>query len=112
MNDATMTIAAMEAREACKGETDLMERIRKAMKAVRNHWMVTDESQQFRAAIAAAILESSGDERDRIERSAKELNRVSVILSAFKAGVPVDVEAMEPPAERVIPLTKMWREAA
>lgn len=112
MNDAVTSICAMEAREACKGEPDLIERIRKAMKAVRNHWMVTDETQQFRAAVAAAILESTGEERERIERSAKELNRVSAMLSALQAGVPVDVEAMEPAPADVIPLAKMWREAA
>lgn len=112
MNDVVASICAMEGREACKGEPDLMKRIQKAMKACRNHWMVTDETQQFRAAIAAAILESSGEERERIERSAKELNRVGAMLSALKAGVPVDIEAMEPPAEDVIPLTAMWSEAA
>lgn len=112
MNDAVISICAMEAREACKGEPDLMERIRKAMKSARNHWMVTNPSQQFRAAVAAAILESSGDERARIERSVKALNQLGAMLQALQASVPVDIEAMEKPADDTIPLTKMWNEAA
>jgi len=102
----------MEAREACKGEPDLTKRIQKAMKASRNHWMVTDEAQQFRAAVAATMLESPPEERERIERSAQALNRLGAMLNAFKAGVPVDIDAMVPPAEDTIPLRKMWSEAA
>lgn len=112
MNDASITIAAMEARSACKGEPDLMERIRKAMRACRDHWMETSETGQFRAAVSAAILESEGDERDRIERSAKALSRMNAMLQAMQSGVPVDIEAMaaEKQDEDLIPLMKVWRE--
>lgn len=102
----------MEAAQACKGEPDLIERIRKAMKSARHHWMVTNESEQFRAAVAAAIMESTGEERERLERSAKSLNQLGAMLQALQAGVPVDIEAMEKPADDTIPLTKMWNEAA
>jgi hypothetical protein len=111
---AVMAIAATEARAACKGEPDVIERIKKAMKACRNHWMVTDENEQFRAAVAAALLESNGEEKDRIERSAKSLSRVSAMLKAMQAGVPVDIEAMaaEPQESDLIPLNKLWHETA
>jgi hypothetical protein len=104
----------MEARSACQGEPDLMERIKKAMKACRGHWMETSETGQFRAAVSAAILESEGDERNRIERSAKALSRVNAMLHAMQTGVPVDIETMaaESQDEDLIPLMKIWRETA
>lgn len=112
--DGAMLIAVHEARSACKGEPDLMERIRKAMCACRDHWMETNEDKQFRSAVAAAVLESEGDERDRIERSARSLNRLGAVLNALQAGVPVDLESMaaEEPQKDIIALSKMWHECA
>jgi hypothetical protein len=112
MNDAGMQIAAMEAREKCKGEPDLMKRIEKAMRACRDHWMETNQSSQFRAAVAAAMLESEGLERDRIERSAAALNRANAALQAMQAGVSVNLDALDPADDDIIPLMKIWRETA
>lgn len=112
MNDAVVSICAMEAREACKGEPDLMKRIQKAMKASRDHWMETNPSNQFRAAVAAAILESEGAERVRIERSAAALNRANAALQAMQAGISIDVEEAFKAEDDIIPLMKIWREAA
>lgn len=105
-------IAASEARGSCADEPDITERIKKAMKACHNHWMVTSEPEQFRAALAAAMLESPPDERDRIERSARALNRVAAVLTALQAGVPVDLEgiAAEKQDDDLIPLRKLWDE--
>ncbi len=114
MSEALISIAATEAMHACKDEPDLIERIRKAMRACHDHWLVTDERLQFMAALAAAHQASEGAERDRLERSSKAVNRVSAMLSALQAGVPVDVEAMsaEKPDDDLIPLNKMWHEIA
>lgn len=110
--EAGLLIATAEARHACKGEPDLMERIKKAMRAALDHWMETDEAQQFRAAVAAAILESEGAEKERLERSAAALNRLGAILSALQAGVAVDLEAevSKPREDDLIPLRKLWDE--
>jgi hypothetical protein len=109
-NDAVVSICAIEAGMACKGELDLMERIRKAMKAARGHWMCTEEADQFRAALAAAIAESTGEERGRLVRSVEALNRLGAALNALSAGVPVDIAAMEKPPEDMLPLRQMWKE--
>lgn len=105
-------VAAHEAATACKGEPDIIERIKKSMLACRGHWMVTDEAHQFRASIAGAILSSEGAERERIERSAEALNKLGAMLQALQAGVPVDIEAManEPVPDDIIPLRKLWDE--
>ena len=112
MSDNVMAIAATQAQHACRGEPDLMERIKKAMKACHGHWMETNPSNQFRAAVAAAMLESEGLERDRIERSAQALNRANAALQAMQAGVPVDLEGMaaEKQDDDLIPLRKLWDE--
>jgi hypothetical protein len=111
--DGGMMIAAMEAQHACKGEPDLMERIKKAMRACIDHWMETNEANQFRAAVAAVILESDGAEKERVERSAAALNRLGAMLQAMQAGVAVDLEtelAEQPKAEDLIPLRSIWEE--
>lgn len=56
MMTSGMVIATREARDACHGEADLTERLRKAMRACHRHWMETDESNQFRSALAAALM--------------------------------------------------------
>lgn len=112
MNDAGATIAAMEAREKCKGEPDLMKRIEKAMRATRDHWMETNPIGQFRAAVAAAICESDGLERDRLERSAEALKRASAALQAMQAGVSVDLAEALKADDDVIPLMKLWHGTA
>ena len=103
-------IVAVEAREACKGEPDLTERIKKAMRAARQNWMAPPEAEQFRGAIAAAMSESEGEERELIRRSAEALGKLGAMLQALQAGVPVNFEAMEPPAADTIPLRKLWDE--
>ena len=109
--NAVTVIASMEAREHCRNESDLMERIRKAMRACHGHWMQTDEVEQFRAAVAAAMMESPADERRRIEEAAVYLNRLGAALAATKAGVEVDfAKLLDGVPEDVLPLKKLWEE--
>lgn len=115
MTDAVTAIACIEARDACKGEPDLIERIRKAMRVCHDHWMERDESRQLQAALAGVLLETSDlTEKDRIVRSFKAANRAGAMLQAVAAGVPVDLEAMaaEPMDDDLIPIVKLWRETA
>lgn len=107
-----MVIAIHEARDACKGEPDIMERLRKAMAATHGHWMETNENNQFRSALAAAMVESDEPEKDRIARSAKALNKVGAMIQALQAGVPVDMETMvsESTDDDIIGLMGLWRE--
>lgn len=107
-----MILAVHDARDACRGEPDVVERLRKAMRACHDHWMETVEDNQFRSAVAAATLESEGAERDRIVRSAQALRKMAAALTALSAGVPLDLEAMlaEPRDEDLIPLTQLWHE--
>jgi hypothetical protein len=109
-----MVIAVHEARDACKGEPDLVKRIEKAMRATRNHWMETSEDAQFRSALAAAMLESDDADKDRITRSMAQLRKVSAVIGALQAGVPVDFEKMaeDKPVDDILPLSRMWHDLA
>jgi hypothetical protein len=98
-----LLIAAAEARLAAESETTLEGRVRAAMKATVNHWMAVDEDSRFKAAVAAAIELSAGDERDLLEREMRAL----AALSASMTGIPVNFDEIEFP-ENPIGLLGMW----
>lgn len=86
-------------------------------KAANNHWMFTDEQDQFKGAIGAVLIRlKSGPEFERVERSLRALGKLSAMLNALQQGVPVDLERMleeqkaDDPAT-IIPLNKLWGEA-
>lgn len=114
MNNAAMMIAATEAQDKCRGEPDIIERLRKAMNATKDHWMVTDYEMQFKAALAAAMMESPPDDKARIQRGLERMGRVAAMLRALQVGVAVDLdaEATAISEEEPLPLGKMWREIA
>lgn len=106
MSDVMLALVATEAREAIKNETTLENRLRTAMKAAANHWMVLDRDTQFRGAVAAVYEVSDEDDRQRIEQELDALKFINAMLS----GVPVDMDR-RPKAENPIGLTKLWTEA-
>lgn len=109
--NALESIVAHDAREACRGEPDLIERIKKAMRSAQNHYMVMDENQQFRGALAAAFLESTEDERLKIITSSRALNKLNTIIIAAQADVRVDIETIETPdPSTIIPLLGLWHQ--
>lgn len=113
MNAGLMSIAISEARSACKGEPNIIERVKKAMRACHDHWMVTNEGQQLNSAMAAAALESEGDEKDRILRSGKAFNDANNALNALIQGIPVDMEEMVArmdKSEDILPVRDLWNE--
>lgn len=113
MDEAGLSIIAAECARDCEGESDFLERIRKAMKPVANgHWMyVNDEDLCFRGAIGGVLLaeETTEEERRRIIFTLKQLRS----LGAMMSGVPVDIGAVASNPEEIepVPLVKLWDEA-
>lgn len=82
----TIAIACHEARAGLKG-LPLEARCRQAFRAVKGHWMVTDQNEQFQAAVAAILLETEdATERERIEYTVETMKAIA----AASQGIPVD----------------------
>jgi hypothetical protein len=88
--------------------------LRAAMKATRNHWLVTTEDERFRAAVGAAMLLASDTDKERIRREIETLKRFSAAMVAAQQGVVVDFASVLPLEEPkdVIGLMNLWRETA
>jgi hypothetical protein len=101
-------IAITDVRAACKDEPDLEQRVRKAMRQAHTFWLSTDDQLRFRAAVAAAVMESPPSEATAIMES---LGALQLMAGAMETG---DLEAVERHAALSIrlPLLKMWRESA
>lgn len=103
--DPRLMIAITEAESAAKKEKTLIGRLKAAMRATKDHWMLTDEDGRFRAAVGAAMLLSDEETQGRIKRELTVLKT----LSAAMNGVPVDFSAMSD-IEEPIGLIKIWNE--
>ena len=109
-----LAIIATECKSACVGESNLEQRIRKAMAPVAHtHWMFPGDENadlRFRGAIAGALLapKTTETEKDQIKNTLKQLRSLSALIS----GVPVDLEAITKFQEEnpPLPLMKWWHE--
>ena len=111
MNNIVL-IAAVEAEHAARaaGDVSIEDRARAAMRATRNHWMATQEEDQFTAACEGLARTATPDELERIEADL----RTQQALAAMLNGVPVDLEAALAARGEVEPigLMKLWHETA
>ncbi|MDP9090303.1 MAG: hypothetical protein M3O26_16375, partial [Pseudomonadota bacterium] len=99
MNDRMYETAAViieaECREELKGKTDAAEMMRIAFKTAHNHWMFTNEQDQFKGAIGAVLITlKEGPEFERLKQSVTQLGKLSAMLNALQQGIPVDMERM------------------
>lgn len=103
-----------ECRDKFVGHTKAEELLQIAFKAAHNHWMFTDEQDQFKGALGAVLITlKEGPEFERLQASIKKLGQLSAVLNALQQDVPVDMEAMlktqeEEPKVEHVPLNKMW----
>lgn len=114
MSDAMIGLVALEAEDAAKNEPTLEGKLRAAMKAAANHWMVLDRDLQLKGALAAVLTLVGVDSADG-QRIQHEL-RLHRALNAAAAGVPVDFGALfsendETPKPEPLKLADLWREA-
>jgi hypothetical protein len=102
--DASFMIAVTEATNAAKRKVALIEKVAAAMKVTCNHWMLTDDTLRFKAAVGGAIIAcTSSEDRERLVKEMKGLNALSALLT----GVPVDFDKVEI-SENPIGLMGLW----
>jgi hypothetical protein len=104
-----------ECRDKFASLSTAEERLGVAFKAAHNHWMFTDEQDQFKGAVGAVLISlKEGPEFEKVQKALRQLRKFSALLSALQAGIPVDTDAMLKQQEEekdetpTIPLNKMW----
>lgn len=108
MSNIAVAVALIEAenREDLKAATSAEDKLRVAFKGARDHWMFTDEDEQMRGAIGAAMHHMTPEERTKVEAELRSLQA----FSAATRGIPINFEAVEIP-ENPIGILKMWADA-
>lgn len=119
MSDTLTALVVREARDALASlppDADLDARLRAAMRAASGHWLVTNENEQLRGAVAA-VVEHYGlgsPEADRLVREFRFLGRFGAMLDAAQRGVVTDLESvLGGEGEAVtdpVGLLRIWRE--
>lgn len=113
MYETAAALMASEISDKVKG-LDAVEALKVAFKNAHNHWMFTEEQDQFKGAVGAVLINlKSGPEFDRVNDALRALGKLSALMGALQTGIPVDIEAMlkaqeEDPKVDLIPLNKMW----
>lgn len=102
----SVMVAITELRTVAKEEGTVKERLLATMKEARSHWLVTNDEEQFKAAVGAVIMESDHETQERIRAEMRVLNTVG----AAAAGIPVDWEAfVEDVPSDPIGLLALWQ---
>lgn len=117
MSDVMLMLVVSECQDAVKNCANggFEDKLRAAMTAAKDHWMVLDKDTQFQGAVAAVLLHYGKDSEEgkRLVYEINAIRKISAILNAAQAGVSVnlhdvgDKEKCEP-----VGLMKMWWEIA
>ena len=113
MISVSVSIAIQEIKHHIPEEGDLISKLMFAMSEARNHWMVTNDDEQFRSAVGAVMLHygEGSEEFKRLEWEMGNLNRFSAALVAAQQGVMVDFGSVLDSDQEYEPvgLLKLWR---
>jgi hypothetical protein len=114
MLSASVSIAIQEIKHYIPSEGDLIEKLKFAMAQAKNHWLLTKDDEQFRAAVGAVMLHygEGSEEFERIEWEMGNINRFSAALVAAEQGVGVDFGSVLSSDQEYdsIGLLGLWRE--
>ena len=103
--NTVIMIAATDAMDACKGKKTLKAKLLAAMRAVKDHWLLTNKDEQFIAAIGGVAEISSEDDKHQILTEAKFLKAITSALNGGGVVLPQPPDGFKP-----IGLIKMWCE--
>lgn len=91
---------------------DVKDRLRVAMKATWNHWMVTDEGDQLSAAVSAVIFSYPKDDpmRQRLLDETEGIGKVNAMIHAAQVGLVIDPESLTVPETEPVGILPIWFE--
>lgn len=107
MTNNLVMIAATDATSAGKDIEDFEEMSRACMKAVANHWLVTDDDQRFMGACFAIYTLADDEMQERVHYTMNMLKELSAAMR-FERTFNLDeliTSNIEP-----LPLIKWWKE--
>ena len=105
----SIMIGIAELQASVDSKQPLEQRLKVAMGAALNHWLVIDEESQFTMAVGAVMMDATEEEKERINVDLKFLKA----MSSAASGVPVDFgrlmeELGEDSATKAVGLRKLW----
>lgn len=111
-----ISLVATSAQMDMEGVEGFLPRIEAAMKSAANHFMVLDEQQQLKGALAALLLAYGDDtpEGRRLRHEVAALTKLSAVIAASQAGLMVTLDdLLDDDTERPEPigLVRMWHAA-
>lgn len=102
-----IAIVMAEAAAAASEANDWEGRIEAAMSKARNHWMTTDDDEQFTGAVGGLLsLAIKLGDHEMEERIQAEMRGIRSLSAAFN-GVSINLEALKVP-ENPIGLIDKW----
>lgn len=114
--DATMKIARIEAGHELDKIDGIVNRLKRAMSVTRNHWMCTNETLQFNAAVSAVMISYNKEspEYEKLGNELRKINKLNSALNAMANGVSVDfvstIESMGESDPEPIGIMKLWKD--
>jgi hypothetical protein len=103
-------IASSEIASSLKSKKfkTLTDHLNAAMKLAKNHWLIAEDNERFKAAIGAVMTTCSDEDRQRLKTEMKVIETMSLAIM----GIGVDLSQAVPEGFKAIGLVKMWQEAA
>lgn len=108
----TMLIAIHEAKGAAESESGNLEaKLTAAMKATKDHWLITSDDERIRAAVGGVMLVYGKDSKEyaRLEQEMNVIRKLNAMLFAGQQGLSVDIDENTFKTEyEPIGILKLW----
>jgi hypothetical protein len=113
----TVMLCVAEAKDAIQAskETSLAKQLKVAMRNTRKSWCITNEEEQFKAAVVAVMSLQDEDGKARLVEEFKALQRFGAMIAAAAVGLSVDLASVlsdvPEDKDRWVGLMKIWNES-
>lgn len=112
-NDVMLSLVVSECERPVKDcAGGLEDKLRAAMNAAKDHWMVLDKDTQLRGAIGAVMIHYGQDSEEyrRLAYEVDALRKLSAFLTAAQAGLDVSIPELGGERPERIGIVDLWNE--